>query len=163
MFWFLSAPPDPTRQDTVAKLRDRVANPKSADIAELFPFDLPDFKVPHKLLLRKVGTLDSLVILSDDLAKADAGFEAVSVKLGDNMRVLLSSDAAAGAANIDQWRSNLAVNDSECYSHSTRRWPNHTTPHTESIDQYLKTFKWNSLKYRTDKSLRELTDLITQV
>ncbi|KAJ3344923.1 hypothetical protein HDU83_004601 [Entophlyctis luteolus] len=134
MFWFLSAPPDPTRQDTVAKLRDRVANPKSADIAELFPFDLPDFKV---------GTLDSLVILSDDLAKADAGFEAVSVKLGDNMRVLLSSDAAAGAANIDQWRSNLAVND-------------------KSIDQYLKTFKWNSLKYRTDKSLRELTDLITQ-
>ncbi|KAJ3410055.1 Vacuolar ATP synthase subunit C [Chytriomyces hyalinus] len=126
MYWVLSAPPNPTKQDTVAKLREKIAS-KSADLAEVLPFNLPDFKV---------GTLDTLVVLSDDLVKSDATFEAVAVKIGDNLRALLNND-------VDQWRNNLSVSD-------------------KSIDQFLKAFQWNTMKYRTDKSLRELTDLITQ-
>ncbi|KAJ3014357.1 UNVERIFIED_CONTAM: Vacuolar ATP synthase subunit C [Siphonaria sp. JEL0065] len=125
-FWLLSAPPDPTKQETVSKLREKIAS-KHADLSEIFPFNLPDFKV---------GTLDTLVVLSDDLVKADATFESVSMKIGDNLRALLNND-------LDQWRSNLSVNE-------------------KSIDQYLKSFQWNTMKYRTDKSLRELTDLISQ-
>ncbi|KAJ3136534.1 hypothetical protein HK100_001677 [Physocladia obscura] len=131
MFWILSAPPNPTRQDTIAKLRDKIASPRSQDLAEIYPFNLPDFKV---------GTLDTLVVLSDDLAKTDVAFEAITVKIGDNLRALLNN-------NIDQWRSNLSVNESKC---------------KQSIDQYLKGFQWNTMKYRTDKSLRELTDLVSQ-
>ncbi|KAJ3248103.1 Vacuolar ATP synthase subunit C [Chytriomyces hyalinus] len=126
MYWVLSAPPNPTKQDTVAKLREKIAS-KSADLAEVLPFNLPDFKV---------GTLDTLVVLSDDLVKSDATFESVAVKIGDNLRALLNND-------VDQWRNNLSVSD-------------------KSIDQFLKAFQWNTMKYRTDKSLRELTDLITQ-
>ncbi|KAI9336087.1 ATPase, V1 complex, subunit C [Obelidium mucronatum] len=126
MYWLISAPPNPTKQETVSKLREKIAS-KSADLSEVFPFNLPDFKV---------GTLDTLVVLSDDLVKADATFESVTMKIGDNLRALLNND-------LDQWRSNLSVNE-------------------KSIDQYLKSFQWNTMKYRTDKSLRELTDLITQ-
>ncbi|KAJ3127310.1 Vacuolar ATP synthase subunit C [Nowakowskiella sp. JEL0407] len=125
-YWFISAPADPTKQDTVAKLKDKIAS-KSADYSELFPFSLPDFKI---------GTLDSLVLLSDDLNKVDATFEGIVGKLSDNLRTLLGDDT-------DQWRSNLSVND-------------------KSIDQYLRQFQWNTMKYRSDKSLRELADVITQ-
>ncbi|KAI9361220.1 ATPase, V1 complex, subunit C [Zopfochytrium polystomum] len=124
--FLLSAPAEPTRTETVAKLREKISS-KASDLADVFPFNLPDFKV---------GTLDTLVVLSDDLAKSDAAFEAITVKIGENLRGLLSND-------LDQWRNNLTVNE-------------------KSIDQYIKTFQWNAMKYRTDKSLRELTDTITQ-
>ncbi|KAI8609563.1 hypothetical protein BC830DRAFT_1162317 [Chytriomyces sp. MP71] len=127
MFWILSAPPNPTKQETVTKLRDKIGS-KSNELAEILPFSLPDFKV---------GTLDMFVVLSDDLVKADATFESVTMKIGDNLRTLLNND-------LDQWRNNLSVSD-------------------KSIDQFLKAFQWNTMKYRTDKSLRELTDLISQV
>ncbi|KAI8813762.1 hypothetical protein BJ742DRAFT_746656 [Cladochytrium replicatum] len=125
-FWLLSVPADPTKQDTVNKLKDKIAS-KTNDFAEIFPFALPDFKI---------GTLDQLVVLSDDLAKLDATFESLAIKISENLRQLLNDD-------INQWKSNLAVND-------------------RSIDQYLRNFQWNSMKYRSDKSLRELTDMITQ-
>jgi V-type H+-transporting ATPase subunit C len=53
----------------------------------------------------QVGTLDTLVVLSDDLAKADASFESIASKLADNLRTLLNND-------LEQWRSNLSVNES---------------------------------------------------
>jgi hypothetical protein len=40
--WFISAPANPTKKDTIDKLRDRMNKQESADI---FPFTIPDFKV----------------------------------------------------------------------------------------------------------------------
>ncbi|KAI9098076.1 ATPase, V1 complex, subunit C [Phlyctochytrium arcticum] len=151
-YTFIAAPADPTKQDTVNKVRDKLAS-KHNDLSEIFPFQLPEFKdtagkSPHLVRmgddLRKslhprvlpVGTLDSLVVLSDDLNKADASVEAIAIKIADNMRNLLNND-------IEQWKSNLSVND-------------------KSIDSFLRAFHWNSMKYRTDRSLRELSDMILQ-
>lgn len=33
----------------------------------------------------------------------------------------------------------------------------------ETIDNFLKTFQWNTMKYRTDKSLVELAELLNNV
>lgn len=33
----------------------------------------------------------------------------------------------------------------------------------EPVDQYLRTFQWNKVKYRADKSLAELIDLLHKV
>lgn len=33
----------------------------------------------------------------------------------------------------------------------------------EPVDQYLRTFSWNKVKYRADKSLSELIDLLQKV
>ncbi|KAJ3092993.1 hypothetical protein HK102_013267 [Quaeritorhiza haematococci] len=125
-YWFVSAPADPTKPDTVNKVKDKVSS-KGNEYAEVYSIGLPDFKV---------GTLDALYVLSDDLQKLDPAVEAMAVKIAENLKTLLHND-------IDQWRTNLTVND-------------------KNIDQYLKTFQWNTMRYRADKSLRELTDLITQ-
>ncbi|KAI8927064.1 ATPase, V1 complex, subunit C [Entophlyctis helioformis] len=124
--WFLSAPGNPTKQDTVAKLKDKIAS-KANDYAEVLPFQLPEFKV---------GTLDSLVVLSDELAKTDQAFEAIVVKVADGLRNLLNND-------MDQWKANLIVGD-------------------KRIETYLKSFQWNAMKYRVDKTLKELADMVSQ-
>ena len=33
----------------------------------------------------------------------------------------------------------------------------------EPVDQYLRTFSWNKVKYRADKSLGELIDMLQKV
>lgn len=124
-FLILSAPANPTKSDTVAKLKVKLN--KSSENAEVCPFNLPEFKV---------GTLDSLVSLSDDLGKMESNAESIALKLSDNLKGLLNQD-------MEQWKQNLSVNE-------------------KTIDQYIKTFQWNSMKYRIDKSLRELADSITQ-
>ncbi|KAJ3196728.1 hypothetical protein HK101_007960 [Irineochytrium annulatum] len=142
--FYLSVPASPTKAEAVATLREKIAS-KSNDFAELQPFNLPEFKActrricffgVTRILGGNVGTLDTLVVLSDDLAKTDATFESVALKISENMRGLLNND-------LKQWQNNLVVND-------------------KSIDVYLKSFQWNTMKYRIDKSLRDITDLITQ-
>ncbi len=45
-YWFISAPADPTKIDTVNKLQEKIAS-KQADMAEVFQANLPDCKVPR--------------------------------------------------------------------------------------------------------------------
>jgi hypothetical protein len=42
--WFVSAPADPTKTETVSKLRDKISS-KANDLADVSPFNLPEFKV----------------------------------------------------------------------------------------------------------------------
>jgi len=118
----ISAPAETTKEEVVNSLRSKIAGQ-----AEIRPFRLPDFKI---------GTLDSLVVLSDDLNKYDQAFEAITVKIADNLKSLVHGD-------VEQWKNNLIVDD-------------------KSVDNYLQGFQWNDMKYRTDKSLREICDIIVQ-
>lgn len=129
-YWFISAPGEPTRQDVLVRLREKLTMRSSNSgnsLCELYAFNLPDFKV---------GTLDQLVVLSDDLAKVDSYLEGAVAKLSDGLKALLKND-------IDQWRQELTVGE-------------------KTVDNYLRSFQWNSMKYRTDKSLRELSDALHQ-
>jgi len=58
---------------------------------------------------KKIGTLDSLVVLSDDLGKYDQAFEGITTKIAENLKSLLHGD-------VDQWEKNLIVDDSKYYS-----------------------------------------------
>jgi len=118
----ISAPIETTSADVVNSLRSKISGQ-----AEIRPFSLPDFKI---------GTLDSLVVLSDDLGKYDQAFEGITSKIAENLKSLLHGD-------VDQWEKNLIVDD-------------------KTVDNYLKGFQWNDMKYRTDKSLREICDIIVQ-
>ncbi|KAH6599590.1 hypothetical protein BASA50_002932 [Batrachochytrium salamandrivorans] len=124
--WFLCAPGKPSKQEAVSMLKENISS-KNADLAEVFPFTLPEFKV---------GTLDTLVALSDDLVKTDQALEATVTKVSDGLRGLLAND-------LVQWKSNLVVGD-------------------KAIGSYLKSFQWNSMKYRVDKTLREIADTVAQ-
>ncbi|KAF2762019.1 vacuolar ATP synthase subunit C 1 [Pseudovirgaria hyperparasitica] len=80
----------------------------------------------------KIGSLDALVQQADDLAKLESGCEGVVNKVGDSLRSLLDGDES----KITQQKT---IND-------------------KPVDQYLRSFQWNKVKYRADKSISELID-----
>ncbi|KAF4630109.1 hypothetical protein G7Y89_g8040 [Cudoniella acicularis] len=88
--------------------------------------------LPFKIPEFKIGTLDALVQQADDLAKLENACEGVVAKVGDSLRSLLEGDEA----KIAQQKT---VND-------------------KPVDQYLRSFNWNKVKYRADKPLAELID-----
>ncbi|KAL4893999.1 hypothetical protein BDV59DRAFT_19823 [Aspergillus ambiguus] len=82
----------------------------------------------------KIGTLDALVQQADELAKLEAGCQGVVAKVGDALKNILDGDET----QIEKMKT---VND-------------------KPVDQYLRTFSWNKVKYRADKPLSELIDLL---
>ena len=79
-FLFISAPAEATKQQTTEKVREKLIQ-----TAEVFPISLPDFKV---------GTLDSLYILSDTLSKTDLNFTQIVSKIADSFKSLIQNDQA---------------------------------------------------------------------
>ncbi|KAF7729261.1 Vacuolar ATP synthase subunit C [Apophysomyces ossiformis] len=118
-YTFVSVPALGHKQNTFFNIKDKLS-----EYAETYAFDIPEFKV---------GTLDALVLLSDDLVKYDTALEQSVNKLADILNSLVK----------DKVRDHLLVSD-------------------KTIDQYIRTFQWNSMKYRTDKSLQETTALLNQ-
>ncbi|KAI9371390.1 hypothetical protein BJX61DRAFT_29103 [Aspergillus egyptiacus] len=82
----------------------------------------------------KIGTLDALVQQADELAKLEAACQGAVGKVGDALKNILEGDEV----QIEKMKT---VND-------------------KPVDQYLRTFSWNKVKYRADKSLVELIDLL---
>ncbi|KAG0240374.1 ATPase, V1 complex, subunit C [Mortierella sp. GBAus27b] len=125
-YWFVSIP---CKRDsivvTLQNFKAKIASSQN-DLSEVTQFPISEFKI---------GTLDTLVILSEDLAKLDTVFEQSANKLVDTIRSLLGPDAQG------KLQSSLTVNE-------------------KTIDSYLKTFQWNTMKYRTDKSLVELAEIL---
>ncbi|KIV98840.1 uncharacterized protein PV09_09411 [Verruconis gallopava] len=90
--------------------------------------------LPFAIPAFKIGTLDALVQQADDLAKLSSGCEAVVGKVGDSLKSILDGDEAKVA---DQ----KTIND-------------------KPVDQYLRSFQWNKVKYRADKSIADLIELL---
>lgn len=82
----------------------------------------------------KIGTLDALVQQADDLAKLEAACGAVVSKVADSLRTILGGDE-------DKIVQQKMVND-------------------KPTDQYLNSFSWNKVRYRADKPLGELIDIL---
>ncbi|KAG5930946.1 hypothetical protein E4U53_002040 [Claviceps sorghi] len=82
----------------------------------------------------KIGTLDGLVQQADDLAKLESTCRAVVAKVGESLKSILNNDEERLAAY-------KMVND-------------------KPTDQYLRNFSWNKIRYRSDKSLGELIDIL---
>ena len=98
---------------------------KALKDAKVYPFSVPQFKV---------GTLDSLMTLSDELVKTDLLAEQIVMKIADSLKMLSNND-------ISQWKQMLMVGD-------------------KNIDTFLENFSWNTMKYRSDKTLMELAQSI---
>jgi len=117
----ISAPKTP--QDTFGTVVSRTS--KQREYATCFKFEVPELKV---------GTLDSLMMLSDDLARIDAFVENTTKKI---VRQLGEIDKKPEKNEM------LTVNNT-------------------SIDHYLTHFMWDEAKYPYRSSLKELTDKIHQ-
>ncbi|RUS35294.1 V-ATPase subunit C-domain-containing protein [Jimgerdemannia flammicorona] len=74
-FWFISVPISGNLTNTHLNLKNKLH-----DAADVSLFSIPVFKI---------GTLDALVVMSDDLAKFDLAFEQSTLKISDILRTLL--------------------------------------------------------------------------
>ena len=88
-FWLISAPGDKTCQQTFDKLNDVTHNQQNLSANWKFP--IPDLKV---------GTLDQLVGLSDDLGKLDIYVETVTRKIAGYLGEVLEDQRDKLAENL---------------------------------------------------------------
>lgn len=122
LFYLMAAPPPASR----SKVQD-VVDDKIRDFASSFPFVLPELKV---------GTLDTLMQLSDDITKMDVFAESLVGKLATTLLTLFDRDE-------EKVRSSLAANSAP-------------------LDQYLQKFQWDAAKYAVKNNVRELVDTISK-
>lgn len=123
LYWLLSVP---AHGDGHVAWRD--VKSKIGDSSDIYDFTLPTFKI---------GTLDTLVRLSDELAKFDIAYEGTVTKFIDTLRTL------TGTTDNQRLESMLVVED-------------------KPVDQYIKTFSWNNSRYRSDRALPDIVDQIAE-
>lgn len=122
-FWLISAPGDKTCQQTFDKLCMATANQNM--LSTNYKFAIPDLKV---------GTLDILVGLSDDLGKLDAYCESVTKKIAQYLGDVIE-------AHRDKLQENLQANGTDLVTYLTR-------------------FQWDLAKYPIKQSLKNIAEII---
>ncbi|KAK7080228.1 hypothetical protein SK128_001741 [Halocaridina rubra] len=122
-YWLISAPGEKTCQQTWEKMNNTTAG--THQLCNNYKFHLPDLKV---------GTLDQLVGLSDDLAKLDTYVESVTRKMAAYLAEVLEDQR-------DKLAENLLANQM-------------------SLSTYLTKFQWDMAKFPIKQSLRGIVDAI---
>jgi len=129
-FWLVSTPIGSSNEAAEwNKLTKKVGE---GDTAQVFRFQIPTKDL-------KVGTLDNLMSLSDDLVRMDTMAEATTFKI---YKQLMELQKDAGQVEEPTIRMGDAG-------------------HAMKLDQYLCEFKWDEAKYPVKSPLRELSDLLT--
>lgn len=122
-FWLISAPGDKTCQQTFDKLN--AATSRQNSLSTNYKFSLPELKV---------GTLDILVGLSDDLGKLDTYCEGVTRKVAQYLGEVLDDQR-------DKLQENLLANGVD-------------------LNTYLTRFQWDLAKYPIKQSLKNIQEII---
>ncbi|MQM16455.1 hypothetical protein Taro_049412 [Colocasia esculenta] len=121
-YWVVSLPVQGSLSALWPRLQDAIS--KSAFDTPLYRFNTPDLRV---------GTLDSLLSLSDDLVKSNNFIESVSHKIRRQIEELERvSGVEGGALTVDG----------------------------VPVDTYLTRFVWDEARYPTMSPLREIVDSI---
>lgn len=121
----ISAPGEKTCQQTWETMNNITS--KQNNLSTNYKFHIPDLKV---------GTLDQLVGLSDDLNKLDGYVEGVTRKVAGYLGEVLEDQR-------DKLQENLLANNSD-------------------LAAYLTRFQWDMAKYPTKQSLRNIADIISK-
>ncbi|CAL1546716.1 unnamed protein product [Lymnaea stagnalis] len=127
-YWLISAPGDKTPQNTFEKLNHATKNGNDK-LSENFKFSIPDLKV---------GTLDVLVGLSDDLNKIDTYTESIVRKTASTLEDVLETSS----------KGNLSEN---------LRIGGDIPPQV-----YAQKFTWDLAKYPVKQPLRAIADVISK-
>ncbi|XP_014212508.1 V-type proton ATPase subunit C [Copidosoma floridanum] len=124
-YWLISAPGDETCQQTWETMNNLTSKQNSLSVN--YKFHIPDLKV---------GTLDQLVGLSDDLGKLDTYVEQVTRKVATYLGEVLEDQR-------DKLHENLMANNSD-------------------LPTYITRFQWDMAKYPIKQSLRNIADIINK-
>jgi V-type H+-transporting ATPase subunit C len=126
VFWLVSTPRANSEYDTI-KMRCKPL------VRHLSPFEIPS--------TLKVGTIDELYGLSDDLIKVDTFIEGVTKKILRQTKDLVAEEAKDKNAKTDI-KSIFTVGN-------------------VNVETHMRSWDWNNAKYKTTTSLRELTESIS--
>jgi len=122
-YWLICVPKKASKGDVFEELSRKVQDV----VTEIHKFNIPELKV---------GTLDMLMQLSDDLNKVDNYVEQVTRKIAKQLFEVMENKPE---------KFNIPIIDT-------------------NADEYVTKFKWDDARFPRRKSLRELTDFIhTQV
>uniref|UniRef100_A0A8C9XMI9 V-type proton ATPase subunit C n=1 Tax=Sander lucioperca TaxID=283035 RepID=A0A8C9XMI9_SANLU len=124
-FWLISAPGEKTCQQTWDIMM--AATTRTNNLSTNHKFNIPDLKV---------GTLDVLVGLSDELAKLDSFVESVVKKVAQYMADVLEDSR-------DKVQENLLANGVDLVTYITR-------------------FQWDMAKYPIKQSLKNIAEIISK-
>uniref|UniRef100_A0A668RFC9 V-type proton ATPase subunit C n=1 Tax=Oreochromis aureus TaxID=47969 RepID=A0A668RFC9_OREAU len=128
-FWLISAPGDKTCQQTWDKMM--AATTRTNNLSTNHKFNIPDLKV---------GTLDVLVGLSDELAKLDSFVEGVVKKVAQYMADVLEDSR-------DKVQENLLANGGT---------------YIFDLVTYITRFQWDMAKYPIKQSLKNISEIISK-
>jgi len=123
-YWLISAPGDKTCQQTFDKLNQVTSKQQ---LSTNWKFPIPDLKV---------GTLDQLVGLSDDLGKLDLFVEQITRKVANYLGDVLEDQR-------ERLVENLLANGVD-------------------LATYVTQFRWDLAKYPIKQSLKNLSDIISK-
>uniref|UniRef100_A0A673KQN9 V-type proton ATPase subunit C n=1 Tax=Sinocyclocheilus rhinocerous TaxID=307959 RepID=A0A673KQN9_9TELE len=124
-FWLISAPGEKTCQQTWDKMNMATSQ---TNLSTNHKFNIPELKV---------GTLDVLVGLSDELAKLDSFVESVVRKVAQYMADVLEDSR-------DKVQENLLANGVDLVTYVTR-------------------FHWDMAKYPIKQSLKNISEIMSKV
>ncbi|XP_077405432.1 V-type proton ATPase subunit C 1-B isoform X1 [Vanacampus margaritifer] len=148
-FWLISAPGEKTCQQTWDKLM--VATTRTNNLSTNTKFNIPDLKV---------GTLDVLVGLSDELAKLDTFVESVVKKVAQYMADVLEDSR-------DKVQENLLANG--CKTLQLRRsFLSKRVPMVSvclcpvDLVTYITRFQWDMAKYPIKQSLKNISEIVSK-
>jgi len=123
-YWLISAPGEKTCQQTFDKLNQATSKQQ---LSSNWKYHIPDLKV---------GTLDQLVGLSDDLGKLDTFVEQITRKVANYLGDVLEDQR-------DKLGENLLANGVD-------------------LATYVTQFRWDMAKYPIKQSLKNLSDIISK-
>ncbi|XP_078255385.1 V-type proton ATPase subunit C 1-A-like [Rhinoraja longicauda] len=123
-YWLISAPVDKSNQQIWERMKTVT---EKASLSNNFKFPIPELKV---------GTLDSLVGLSDELGKLDTFVEGIVKKLAQYTADIMEDSK-------DKAQENLLASGVD-------------------LHRYVTHFQWDMAKYPIKQSLQNITEVITK-
>lgn len=144
LYWLIAVP-DTKAKDAVWHNHNNKTEKEG--LCRNFRFEVPDFRV---------GTYDTLMSLSDDLAKVDMFVEGVTRKIARQVFEVVRDSEATNTVSLM-----LSV-------HGGTRSPRQTpqialTTDAANLHDYLTRFEWDEKKYPARTALRDLTNQISVV
>ncbi|CAF1181941.1 unnamed protein product, partial [Didymodactylos carnosus] len=157
-YWLISAPGKPSPRQTY----DQICNATGKDqLSTNFIFNIPDLKV---------GTLDSLVSLSDDLGKLDSYVEGVTRKLAQYFSDVLQGASSQKIAVVMAENLVVGPNNGKHIIFSKNKGKmlgeltflrNYSIYQVDPVT-YVTDFQWDFAKYPTKQPLKTLSEVISK-
>ncbi|XP_055011118.1 V-type proton ATPase subunit C 1-B [Boleophthalmus pectinirostris] len=141
--WLISVPLDKTSLTNVEKLKRTIAKTNQASCCK---FSIPDLKV---------GILDTLLSVSDDLSRLDTVTESVIKKTCQCMKEVMEQSS-------DKMLENTLANGDHGINEKTPVSPLRAFFQSLRVDlmKYVTRFQWDKAKYSTSLPLSALTEVI---